>query len=324
MNLIKNRFSTDPCINKNLISCLASGIVWGLTTYAIFKHYPAKSASAITAQSTIAPLIEIHIEIHGHRGARARFPENTLPAFEHAIQAGAHVLELDLGVSRDEVLVLAHDAEINPTLCLDKNGNTPQKGIALFSLNFEEIKTFDCGTNKHPKFTNQSQVPSTPMPSLDEFFQWIKKHPHPNAKTIGFNIETKQPNKNVGAKRFAELVVKKIKEHNLIERSVLQSFDHDVLIEARKIEPQLRLSALTHKWNQNTVQIAKDLGVEIASPAITFLNSRTIKELHKHGIKVIPWTANTKKEWAKLIHLSVDGIITDDPEGLIQYLKEKK
>jgi glycerophosphoryl diester phosphodiesterase len=62
------------------------------------------------------------LEIHGHRGSRGTHPENTLPAFEEALRAGVDVLEMDLGVTRDGVLVVYHDQKINPAICRAARG----------------------------------------------------------------------------------------------------------------------------------------------------------------------------------------------------------
>ena len=57
------------------------------------------------------------ILVHGHRGARAMRPENTLPAFEYAIGIGVDVLELDMAVTKDNVVVVSHDPYLEPPVC---------------------------------------------------------------------------------------------------------------------------------------------------------------------------------------------------------------
>src|SRR4051812_20883008 len=63
-----------------------------------------------------------HVEVHGHRGARARRPENTLPAFKYAIEVGVDVLEMDMAVTKDRHIVISHDQYINPVICLGPHG----------------------------------------------------------------------------------------------------------------------------------------------------------------------------------------------------------
>ena len=94
------------------------------------------------------------IEVQGHRGARAVLPENTLPAFEHAIGAGADVLELDLAVTRDNVLVASHDPVLNPEIC-----RGPKAGAVIRELTLEELRRYDCGSLRNPQFPRQQPVP---------------------------------------------------------------------------------------------------------------------------------------------------------------------
>src|SRR5438445_3680060 len=82
----------------------------------------------------------VRILVHGHRGARAIYPENTLPAFEYAIKAGADVLEMDVAVTKDNVLVISHDPHMNPEIC-----KGPQPNALIRSLTLEQVRQYDCG-----------------------------------------------------------------------------------------------------------------------------------------------------------------------------------
>ena len=92
-------------------------------------------------------------------------PENTIPAFEHAIAVGADVLELDLGVTRDKILVVSHDPALDSSICKGWPHRTP---IRL--LSFNQLKKVDCGSLKNPEFPKQKPVPGAQIPSLDEVF----------------------------------------------------------------------------------------------------------------------------------------------------------
>ena len=104
----------------------------------------------------------------GHRGARARFPENTLPALRHALSAGADGVEIDVRVSADDVLVLSHDATLSPDRCRADDGRRVPAGLAIRGLSFEALRRFDCGAVADPRFPSQRAVPGTPIPSLKE------------------------------------------------------------------------------------------------------------------------------------------------------------
>src|SRR5436190_1697999 len=112
----------------------------------------------------LAPAEPRRIEVHGHRGARARRPENTLPAFEYALSIGVDVLELDLQVTRDEQLVISHEPALLPTLCLGPGGGRLAQPVPIRSLSAEELRRYDCGAQVNPAFPRQRAVPGTPMP----------------------------------------------------------------------------------------------------------------------------------------------------------------
>src|SRR4051794_11094032 len=83
------------------------------------------------------------IQVHGHRGARAMRPENTLPAFEYAIAQGVDALELDMAVTKDGVLVVSHDPELRAPICIG-----PRDKVAIHSLRFDEVRQWDCGAKQ--------------------------------------------------------------------------------------------------------------------------------------------------------------------------------
>src|SRR5947209_15723239 len=90
------------------------------------------------------------IKVHGHRGARAVRPENTLPAFQYAIDAGVDVLELDMAVTKDNVIVVSHDPILEPALCTG-----PKLPALIHDLTLAELNQYDCGALRNPLFPKQ-------------------------------------------------------------------------------------------------------------------------------------------------------------------------
>lgn len=292
------------------------------------------------------------VEVQGHRGARGLRPENTIPAFDYALESGADVLEMDLGVTKDGKLVIYHDQTINTTICaglkpppapkttkaLKKPGKKPVQAepspvatpavieVALNSLTLSELKKLDCGGQKNPRFEDQQSVAGTRIPTLDEFFDWIKNHKNPAAKTVRLNIEMKseesKPALSPKPAQFARLLIDTLGRHKMLPRAVIQSFDHRTLIEARKLAPQATLAALVEdRPAERLVVIGARIGARIVSPNHEWLTEQDVRELHAGGLMVIPWTANTEKQWQRMLELGVDGIITDYPDRLISFLK---
>src|SRR3954468_12897784 len=120
------------------------------------------------------------ILVHGHRGARARRPENTLPAFEYAIQQGVDALEMDMAVTKDNIIVISHDPILEPPVC-----SGPQKTALIHQLTLAEVRQWDCGAVRNPRFATQQTVPGTRMPTLDDAFRLASRG------GFEYNIETK-------------------------------------------------------------------------------------------------------------------------------------
>jgi glycerophosphoryl diester phosphodiesterase len=269
------------------------------------------------------------IEVQGHRGARARFPENTLSAFEFAIEAGVDTLELDTGITVDRRVVISHDSQINSKLCLGPGGASLHSEPLIKNLTLAQVKEFDCGTLKNRNFPNQEPVPShkdKTIPLLSELFELVKNSKNPHAKNIKFNIETKidpfHPGDTVGVEEFTTLVLDEIKTYGMQERVTLQSFDFRTLDYAKKLGSAIPRSLLYDR-RANFLNDATKYDAAIVSPAADLVNVAMLKDLQPKNIKVIPWTVNDEKGWADLVDLGVDGIISDDPGELIKYLKAR-
>src|SRR3954467_1738123 len=157
-----------------------------------------------------------NIQVHGHRGARAIRPENTMPAFEYAIAQGVDALELDMAVTKDGVLVVSHDPELRPPVCTGPVNVAPRERSVIHELTLAEVRQWDCGAKRNPLFATQQPVPGTRVPTLDEVFDLA-----PKGKFL-FNIETKsfpkRPEVSPPPEEFARLVLEKIRKHHLESR----------------------------------------------------------------------------------------------------------
>jgi glycerophosphoryl diester phosphodiesterase len=257
------------------------------------------------------------IQVHGHRGARAVLPENTLPAFEYAIKQGVDVLELDMAVTRDNVPVVSHDPHLNAKICTGPGGET-----AIRALTLEEVRRGDCGALRNSAYPKQQPVPGTHIPTLEEVFALAPRG------SFEFNIETKidikHPELAPDPATFARLVVDAVRKHKLESRVMVQSFDFRTLHEVARLAPEIRLSALYSGLPKDFVAIAREAGAKIISPQYMLVTRKQVERAHAAGLQVVPWTANTPRAWDSLIKARVDAIITDDPAALIEHLKRKK
>lgn len=227
------------------------------------------------------------------------------------------MLELDLAVTRDNVPVASHDPVMNPKICQGPGGTTVIREMTL-----EQLRQWDCGTLKNPEFPRQRPAPGARAPTLDEVLALAGRG------GFGFNIETKisadRPQYTPSPEEFARLVLEAVRRHKLEARVIVQSFDFRTLHAMKKLAPEIRLAALYGSGERDFASVAREAGAEIIAPHHKLVSAEKVKAAHRAGLRVIAWTANIPEEWDKLIAAGVDGIITDDPAGLIDYLKAKK
>lgn len=231
------------------------------------------------------------IEIIAHRGDRSRFPENTLPAFQSAIDAGATGLELDLHITSDHQIVIHHDPALSELLT-----DAP----LISSLPLSSLKTL---------------LPGTSLPTLGELLALCRFHPK-----ILLDLELKcQPPLTPPPETFARLVL----EETALSSSPIfySSFNADVLSALRKIKPDARLLLLFSSCNHSSLlQTARALNLEALGPEESLLTPELMEQLKPY--RVIPWTVNDPVRWRQLIDLGVSGIITDTPQELVRFLSK--
>jgi glycerophosphoryl diester phosphodiesterase len=255
------------------------------------------------------------ILVHGHRGARGVLPENTIPSFLHAIEAGADYIELDLAVTRDNVLVVSHDPIINERICTG-----PEKARPIRQMTLADVKQWDCGAIANRDFPRQKVAPGSQIPTLDEVLELASKG------NFRFNIETKsdpgKPEYTPSPEEFARLVLEAVRRHKLEDRVMVQSFDFRVLHAMKKLAPEMPMAALFSRGS-DFVAKAKEAQSSMVSPHYREVTPERVKAAQAAGIPVTPWTANDERVWERLIAAGVDGIITDYPAELIAHLKAK-
>jgi glycerophosphoryl diester phosphodiesterase len=284
-------------------------------------------------------------DVQGHRGARGLAPENTIVGCETALAIGVSTLELDLGMSRDRVLVVHHDRTLNPDVTRRQDGRWLEaRGPALLTLRFDELQAYDVGrlrpgSRYAEAFPQQRPVDGQPIPSLEQVFARVAAL---GADRIGFNLETKlsplAPSEAPEPREFAETLVGLLARHGLTERCTVQSFDWRTLREAQRLRPALRTVYLSAEQSGfDTIRAADsepspwtagrrvashgsvpaavaDAGGAAWSPHWADLDPARIEQSHRLGLPVIPWTVNDPAAMRRLIGWGVDGLITDRPD----------
>jgi len=260
----------------------------------------------------------------GHRGARGLLPENTIPAFLHALEyPDVRTLELDLAVSKDRQLIVSHEPWFNPDICRQAGGAPIAKGEAekflIYQMTAAEIRAFDCGSWGNPRFPQQKPV-AAHKPTLRETVEAVREA-FPQ-KQVRWNIEIKsRPEwdslRTPPVQEFARLVVDELRALGLEQDANVQSFDPRVLRVMRTLNPGLRVALLVENLNKLDSNLTR-LGFtpEIYSPYYLLVDKKLVSRCHEHGMKLIPWTVNEVPAMRRLVRLGVDGIITDYPDRI--------
>ena len=258
------------------------------------------------------------IKIHGHRGARGVLPENTLPAFRYVLDNNIDVLELDLQITKDNEIIIYHDKEINTSIC---------DGISkpIKTLTLKEIKEYDCGSKKNNIFINQQPIPGEKIPTFIDLINIIQSEYR--YKKIIMNIEIKTEKKidtDDEVHHFSNTLIKLLDKYNIADDVIIQSFDIRALQYVKEIDPLIKTSYLLEDKLPNIeilIDTSKKLGVKIISPDYNLLDKNIVKKLQSNGFEVIPWTINDINIFKQNIEYGVDGVITDYPKQMSDYLQ---
>jgi glycerophosphoryl diester phosphodiesterase len=280
-------------------------------------------------------------DLQGHRGARGLAPENTLPAFERALDLGVSTLEFDVGLTADGVLVVAHDPALNPAITREQGQWLPGKrGPLLKSLTAAQLQAYDVGRIDPAvpyarTFAAQQPRDGTRIPTLAQVFDLVKAR----GANVRFNIETKlfphQPDDTVSAEAMTDALLKAIREAGLRDRVSVQSFDWRSLQRVQQLEPAIPTVYLSIQTaNSNNVndpawtaglrladhgsvpRLVKAAGGATWSPNNGAVTEALVREAQVLGLKVVPWTINEPADMERLIGWGVDGLITDYPDRL--------
>lgn len=279
-------------------------------------------------------------DLQGHRGTRGLAPENTLAAFERALEIGVTTLETDVHLSADGLLVLSHDPRINADLARDAQGAwVKAPGPLLRDLTLSQIQAYDVGrlqpgTAYARGFPLQQAVDGQRIPTLAALFQKVREV---GADGVRFNIEIKmnphRPEETPAFEQIVDALLALVKQAGMEDRVTVQGFDWRALQRVQQRAPGLPtayLSAQTPRFNTiadgawtagfrlaehgTLPKMVKAAGGTIWSPNFYDLSARLVDEAHALGLQVLPWTVNEPSDMERLIGWGVDGLITDYPD----------
>lgn len=246
--------------------------------------------------------------IIAHRGASGIAPENTLAAFEKALEAGADVIEIDVHQTRDSVILVMHDEKLDRT--------TNMTGL-IKNFNWEAIKNADAGGWFDSAYAGEK------IPMLAEVITLVEG----KARLL---IEIKKGGSYYpGIERRVNDI---IQEHHAAGWCMIQSFStvavnnflalHTTIPVYKLVVGNVPALPFHHDGHMRWGGILKYKQVAGVNPYRKFARKRIIRKLHARGQQVFSWTINNEKLMRKLTERGVDGIITNYPARLKNILAQ--
>ena len=261
----------------------------------------------------------------GHRGARGLYPENSIGAMKLAIDyPTVTTLEMDCHITKDKKVVVYHDDYLNPKFVTYQNGSElkgkDNKGL-IYAYTLKELEAFNLGLKGNVDFPEQKKI-STNISLLSDLIDEAESYAKAKRKSpMFYNIETKSKEGNdhkshPAPAEFSDLLLQVVIDKGIAPRTVIQSFDKRTIQYINKTYPQIKTSYLIDaKYKKSIKELVEELGFKpfIVSPNYKIVTAEMVKDAHQLGIKIIPWTVNSKDEIEGLKKLKVDGIISDYP-----------
>ena len=247
-------------------------------------------------------MIQIHraankrILVMGHRGARGLAPENTIASFETARKIGVDFVELDVHMSKDDHIVVMHDATVDRTT--DGHGYIKDKSLS-------EIKTLDAGSWFDPHYTGEG------VPTLTEVLEWSKGE-MPLAIELKGGFEQGMVHK----------VIDLLWRYDMANEVILISFDHRSLQHVKALSPEIRTGLLYAARLVDSVAVARSSGADALHPSWKYVDRELAREAHTAGLALSTWTVNEPADMRNLIEMGVDSIGTDYPDRLVAVAEE--
>jgi glycerophosphoryl diester phosphodiesterase len=285
---------------------------------------PLKSLINLGPNIRLIVLNHKKTEIHGHRGCRGYFPENTLIGFKHALELQVDAIELDVVMSKDLEVVVSHEYFMHHKKCLKPNlkaiSKEEETSLFLYQMNYEQIKTFDCGLLAHPEYP-LLKICAAYKPLLNEVIEAVNQACKNAGKASPiYNIEIKSEPLLIGKSQpdyelFVNTVLKVISNFSLEGQVIIQSFDKEILRSIKRINERINLSLLIED-DKNPFKHIEELGFkpDILASDYIFLNETNASKLQAEQIKVFAFTVNQINDIQRMLDFGVDAIITDYPD----------
>jgi glycerophosphoryl diester phosphodiesterase len=235
--------------------------------------------------------------IIAHRGFKKKYPENTLIAFQAAMDAGVSMIELDVTLSRDRKLVVIHDATLERTT--NGYGSVHDHTLA-------ELKQLDAGSWFHADFADER------LPELSEVLDLVNGRVITNIEIKSNAYEPHHP-----ADAIEKQVVDLVKQKKALDAVLISSFKVEILRQVLEIAGRPALALISSDpADGQTIKLCQDLKAFSWHPDHRILTGSQVEKMHTAGFKIFPYTVDTLEDYLKISDMNVDGVITNDPVSL--------
>ena len=224
-------------------------------------------------------------KVMAHRGASTEAPENTMAAFQKAIDDMADYIELDVQLTNNGEVIVMHDSNAYRTTGVDAN---------IVNMTYKEVKTLDAGSWFSDEYVGEN------VPSLKEVLELTQGK-------IKLNIELKPTDNGIA---LAKNTVRLIEKYNMVNDCVITSFSESALKAVKTYNQEIKAGYILSAAYGDFYDMKN---VDFFSVNAAFLSKRTIDAIHNSGKRVYAWTVNNKESIKNLTNKGVDGIITDNP-----------
>ncbi len=275
-------------------------------------------------------------ELIGHRGARGLFPENTVEGLRAALVWGLTAFEIDVGLTGDGIVVLSHDARLDPDITRAPGGGwLDGPGPSLAGSTFQDLRAYDVGRIRPGsatagRFPLQAPIDGARIPTLADVLRldtWARW-------TIEIKTFPPEPALTADAETLADHVLAAADAAGASGRIVVQSFDWRGPRHLLRRRPDLRTAWLTCAATSNALwwdcppapswpEAVAAEGGGTWSPDHTELTRRDLDAAHCLGLRVVPWTVNDPADARRLAEWGADGLITDRPDVLRDALRPR-
>jgi glycerophosphoryl diester phosphodiesterase len=232
--------------------------------------------------------------VAAHRGFSARYPENTMAAFEAAIQANAQMIELDVTLSRDQAVVVIHDNTVDRTT----NGSGRVNRLTL-----AEIKQLDAGSWFSPQFFQEK------IPNLEEILSDFK-----NRVLINIEIKSDGFASMDSPDILAKNVVALVQEKHMEDQVLISSFSPGMLERVLTLDSALAVAVLAKApYDRVLLKRCRELKAFSFHPERSLLNASMVDQCRNDGICIFVWNVQSAKDVKTCFRFEADGVIVDDP-----------